>query len=112
MLPAQRFLVAVTALYATWAVARFLAVGVGHRLREADRARQPPPGLAEVDAWRQAVRRELHTRWVGALSPLQTLAAAPVARFVAPRPAIGQEPGLHVVVGPTGTGTSATASQW
>lgn len=106
MLPAQRFLVVAATLMATWAVARFLAVGVGRRFREADLDRQPPPSDADIRAWRRALRRELHERWAGPLSPLAAVSAGPVARLVGPRPAIGQESGLHLVVGATGVGTS------
>lgn len=104
---ALRLVVAAATLFATWALARFLAVGIAHHRRQAELDRRLP-GEAEIDAWRWAVRRELYTRWVGPLSPRAALAAAPVAGLLGPRPVVGEEPGLHLVVGPTGAGTSAT----
>ncbi len=106
MLWTQRFLVVTATLFATWAVARFLAVGVGHQLREAELSRRPPPTDAEIRGWRRALVREIHARWAGPRSPLAAVSAASVARLVGPRPAIGQEPGFHLVVGAPGSGTS------
>ncbi len=104
--PALRLAIAAATLFATWAVARFLAVGIAHHRRQAEHD-QAPPAEAEIEAWRRAVRRQLHTRWVGPLSPWAALAAAPVAPLVGRREAAGEEPGLHLVVGDPGTGTSA-----
>lgn len=99
--------VAAVTLFSTWAVARFLAVGIAHHRRQAELDRRPP-GEVEIEAWRWAVRRELYTRWVGPLSPRAALAGAPVAGLLGSRPVVGAEPGLHLVVGPPGAGTSAT----
>ena len=104
--PALRLVVAAVTLVATWAVGRFLAVGIAHHRRPAELDRRLP-SEAEIDAWRWAVRRELHTRWLGPLSPRAALMRAPVAGLLAHRPVVGEEPGLHLVVGPPGAGTSA-----